>query len=178
MYNEPAHMQNQHDEEAWQHWLADNATRLLLFARQQTRTEPDAEDVFQESCIRVWQQWRRLRGTPTDARRFAFATIRRVAVDLARRQDRRLAREQRAAVEADPPIVWFAGNWETEERARAIQTALARVPAEQREVIVLKTWGELTFAEIAEVLDIPANTAASRYRLGIEALRLHLPTPP
>jgi RNA polymerase sigma-70 factor (ECF subfamily) len=96
-------------------------------------------------------------------------------VDLARRQDRRAAREQRVVAEADPPVIWFAGDWETQERARAIQTALAAVPADQREVIVLKTWAELTFAEIAEVLDIPANTAASRYRLGLEALREQLP---
>jgi RNA polymerase sigma-70 factor (ECF subfamily) len=40
-----------------------------------------------------------------------------------------------------------------------------------REVVILKVWGELTFAEIAEALDIPANTAASRYRYGLEELR-------
>ena len=171
-------MQYRYDDEQWLRWLADNAARLLLFARQQTRTEQDAEDVFQETCVRVWRQWRRLAGNPTDARRFAFATIRRAAVDFARRQDRRAAREQRAVAEADPPVVWFTGDWETQERARAIQAALDRVPAEQREVIVLKTWGELTFAEIAEVLDIPANTAASRYRLGLEALRTYLPGKP
>jgi RNA polymerase sigma-70 factor (ECF subfamily) len=170
-------MQDRHDEQ-WQRWLADNAARLLLFARQQTRSEPDAEDVFQESCLRVWQQWRRLHGDPTAARRLAFATVRRTAVDFARRQDRRAAREQRALADADPPVVWFDGDWETQERARVIQAALERIPAEQREVIVMKTWGELTFAEIAEVLDIPANTAASRYRLGLETLRARLPAQP
>ena len=40
-----------------------------------------------------------------------------------------------------------------------------------REVVTLKTWGGLTFAEIAEALEIPANTAASRYRYGLEELR-------
>jgi len=38
-------------------------------------------------------------------------------------------------------------------------------------VVTLKIWGELTFAEIAEALEIPANTAASRYRYGLAELR-------
>jgi RNA polymerase sigma-70 factor (ECF subfamily) len=38
-------------------------------------------------------------------------------------------------------------------------------------VVTLKIWGELTFEEIAQVLEVPANTAASRYRYGLEALR-------
>ena len=40
-----------------------------------------------------------------------------------------------------------------------------------REVVTLKVWGELTFAEIAETLNIPQNTAASRYRYGLAELR-------
>jgi RNA polymerase sigma-70 factor (ECF subfamily) len=39
--------------------------------------------------------------------------------------------------------------------------------------VTLKVWGELTFAEIAIALEIPANTAASRYRYGLEELRKH-----
>jgi RNA polymerase sigma-70 factor (ECF subfamily) len=45
------------------------------------------------------------------------------------------------------------------------------LPAEQREVITLKVWGDLTFSEIGEALEIPANTAASRYRYGLAELR-------
>lgn len=52
-----------------------------------------------------------------------------------------------------------------------IQSALARLPAAQREVLVLKIWGELTFDAIARELDIPLNTAASRYRYALAALR-------
>ncbi len=51
-----------------------------------------------------------------------------------------------------------------------VHEALAELPAEQTEVIVLKTWHELTFAEIGQILDISPNTAASRYRYGVEKL--------
>jgi RNA polymerase sigma-70 factor (ECF subfamily) len=52
-----------------------------------------------------------------------------------------------------------------------IQDAMEKLPTIYREVIALKLWGGLTFAEIAESLNIPANTAASRYRYGLEELR-------
>jgi RNA polymerase sigma-70 factor (ECF subfamily) len=52
-----------------------------------------------------------------------------------------------------------------------IESALARLPEEQRAVLVLKTWGGLTFPQIAAALEIPANTAASRYRYAVEKLR-------
>ena len=55
--------------------------------------------------------------------------------------------------------------------------ALASLPEEQRAVIHLKIWENLTFARIAVVLDIPANTAASRYRYALEKLRGLLPQP-
>jgi RNA polymerase sigma factor (sigma-70 family) len=52
-----------------------------------------------------------------------------------------------------------------------IQDAMTKLPEIYREVITLKVWGDLTFAEIAQSLGIPANTAASRYRYGLEQLR-------
>ncbi len=55
--------------------------------------------------------------------------------------------------------------------AIVVRDALAQLPAEQAEVVVVKTWHELTFTEIGEVLHIPANTAASRYRYGLAKLR-------
>jgi len=75
-----------------------------------------------------------------------------------------------AAQDAAPPE-WFAPEIEDRERARLVQDALDRLPVEQREVVTLKIWGGLTFAEIAEALEIPANTAASRYRYALEELR-------
>ena len=55
-----------------------------------------------------------------------------------------------------------------------MQNALSQLPTAQREVIVLKIWAELTFAQIAQALDESINTVASRYRYGIEGLRRHL----
>ena len=51
---------------------------------------------------------------------------------------------------------------------------MERLPDEQREVVILKIWNELTFAEIATVLEISQNTAASRYRYALGALKKSL----
>jgi RNA polymerase sigma-70 factor (ECF subfamily) len=52
-----------------------------------------------------------------------------------------------------------------------LQEAMRKLTCIYREVVALKIWGDLTFAEIGETLGIPANTAASRYRYGLAELR-------
>jgi RNA polymerase sigma-70 factor (ECF subfamily) len=68
-------------------------------------------------------------------------------------------------------VVWFDKTIEEDERAAQIEEALKTLPDYYKEVILLKIWGDLTFEEIAETLDIPMNTAASRYRYALEKLR-------
>ena len=159
----------QNDTEAssgWDQWLVRHAPKFLLFARQQTRCEADARELMQDAVVEAWRLCKidALPGTG-----LVFGLIRRRAIDLARRNDRRAARETIAHEEL--PANWFEPDIEDRERARLLQTALEQLPASQREVVTLKIWGELTFAEIAEALEIPANTAASRYRYALEELR-------
>ena len=49
--------------------------------------------------------------------------------------------------------------------------ALGELPPDQRAVVHLKLWEKLTFEAISQALDIPINTAASRYRYGLDKLR-------
>jgi RNA polymerase sigma-70 factor (ECF subfamily) len=149
----------------WRRWIADHAPKLLLFAREQARSEADAQDLVQEAIVECWQ--RNNDGPPPLS--LVFTAIHRRAIDFARREDRRANREQLAA--ADETQLWFDADVENREFSRVIQSALAELPVEQREVITLKVWGGMTFAEIADALGIPANTAASRYRYGLSELR-------
>ena len=66
------------------------------------------------------------------------------------------------------------GGEDSHLRAEEVQRAVDALPPTQREVVFLKVWQEMTFAEIGEVLGISPNTAASRYRYGIEKLRERL----
>ncbi len=150
----------------WQPWIHEHLAGWLLFARQQTRSEADAQDVVQEALAETWQ---RLIGKPLPGAGLMFATIRRRAIDFARQHDRRTAREQ--TVHAAAPTLHFDTTAEHAELGWMVQQALQKLPAIHREVVTLKVWGELTFAEIGETLDLPPNTVASRYRYGLEALR-------
>ncbi len=150
----------------WEPWLLEHASRLLLYARQQARSESDAQDLLQEAIV---ESWRRQADHQPPPLALVFATIRRRAVDLARSSDRRASREAVAFCETEP--CWFDPSVEERERARLIDQAMRALPAIYRETVTLKIWGGLTFAEIAETLQIPTNTAASRYRYGIAELR-------
>lgn len=149
----------------WQTWLDEQASKFWFFARQKARSDADAQDLMQEAIIEAARRNPK-NGPPAPA--LVFATMHRRAIDRARREDRRTARETAAA---EPGGVWFDTSVEDRERAKLIQEAMEKLPEIYREVVTLKVWGELTFAEIADSLDIPANTAASRYRYGLQELR-------
>ena len=156
------------DDESWTDWFQRYGPKLLLCARQWTRSLADAEDVVQEAFVRFWRHQRGLGGEP---QALLFTSVRRAAIDLARRNSRRSAREEQAdgGLESTEPL--FETPLEGDDRRAAIEAALRCLPPEQREVLVLKIWGEFTFDEIAAQLGIPPNTAASRYRYALGALR-------
>lgn len=153
-------------EAGWDVWVKAHAARLLLFARQQTRSEADAQDVLQESMV---ESWERQANEQPPALALVFATIRRRAIDLGRQDNRRTKRERVA--QEGVAVEWFDTSVEDREMSRMIQSALRQIQADYRDVITLKAWGGLTFAEIGSALEISPNTAASRYRYGLAKLR-------
>ena len=161
-------MHDAHSAQDWRAWFAENGARLRLIARQWTRSEADADDVLQEAFVRFWKHQRHLPGNPNA---LVVTSIRRAALDLARRSDRRALREKVVGEDMDT-VGWFEP--EADPRLAALAESLKLLPAEQREVVVLKVWGDLTFDEIGEQLTISPNTAASRWRYAMEALRRNI----
>lgn len=150
--------------EDWKTCFVQLAPALLLFARRWTRSPADAEDVVQEAFVRFWRHQHSL-----ENRGLLYATVRSTALDRLRRDQRRAHREAVASLDQDShcePI--FAPE---DEGQQLLAAAIERLPNEQREVVTLKIWNELTFAEIAVALEISQNTAASRYRYALSALK-------
>ena len=156
-------MHHEPSSDDWRAWLRRSGPRFLLYARQQTRTGADAEDVLQDALV---ESWKRADGMPPDA--LVFSTIRRRSIDLARSSDRRSAREADAGA---PDTEWFSPDVEERETQRVLEEAVKSLQPNYREVVTLKIWGGLTFQEIAETTGVPLNTAASRYRYALEGLR-------
>lgn len=161
-------MENVATHEDWRICFAEAAPGLVLFARQFVRSIADAEDIVQDAFVKFWRKQH-----PIQNRALLFATVRSTALDLLRRDMRRARREANAVADAEqssaPP------QFESEnESQQALAAAIDRLPAEQREVLVMKIWNELTFADIAMVLGISQNTAASRYRYALTALKKNL----
>lgn len=158
--------------DAWKSCYRELAPKLLLFARQWMADLADAEDVVQTAFVKFWKH-------QPDARRehwpLLYSAVRTTALDTLRGAERRGKRE------ADPAVdvlredgAYFDAGVEQREEAALVAAALQHLSTEQREVVVLRIWGELTFAEIAATLGESINTVASRHRYALEALRRHL----
>jgi RNA polymerase sigma-70 factor (ECF subfamily) len=165
----------------WREWLEEYGPRLLLFARQQTRSQQDAEDVLQDAIVKLVEKIRtdEFVGGPEAWLPYLYTAIRRLAIDLSRRDDRRRRREDVVSVDeecahAETFHPWFDTESSDDETRVQLEEKLKELPQKFSEVIIMKIWGERTFAEIGEILEISQNTAASRYRYGLEALKKSL----
>ncbi len=149
----------------WQAWLDRHGPALVLLARQFVPSRADAEDIVQDAFIRFW----RSRAKVQQPAAYLYSSVKGCALDWQRGRRRQLRREEQVARPPAEPL--FATTLEQDERRAAIEAALRELPTEQTEVLVMKIWGELSFPQIAQALEISPNTAASRYRYALTKLR-------
>ncbi len=136
--------------------------------------EEDARDVTQEAFLRAF---RSLRGFKGQARFSSW--LYQIALNLCRdrlRRKRGKAFVSLDGIEEDAGLPGQGGPspYDLAERgalSSLVREALAALPEEQREVIVLKEYEELTFVEIAEILDVPLSTVKTRLYRGLVNLR-------
>ncbi|MBX3733019.1 MAG: sigma-70 family RNA polymerase sigma factor [Verrucomicrobiae bacterium] len=138
----------------------ESAARLLLYARSLGLSHSEAEDVLHE----VFAALLALGRLPDNPVHYLLRSVRNRAINHRRSLLRRLSREFESHR-------WFEVSPSESPHERAAMKCLEALPREQREVIVLKIWHRRTFEEIAELLGLPASTAAGRYRYGMNRLR-------
>ena len=152
---------------ATNHWCenlyAAKAAQLLLYGRALGLAHSEAEDVLQETFTAFLQ----MDGPPVEPEHYCVRSFRNRALNHRRSFWRRLTREWESAR-------WFEQDPDETPAERAAMRCLAELPVDQREVIVLKVWHGCTFEEIGGLLEISPNTAAGRYRYGLQKIKSKL----
>ena len=139
------------------------AAELLLYGRALGLSHSEAEDVLQETFLALMRRSE----APLQPDHYCVRSFRNRVLNYRRSLWRRLAREFESTR-------WFERSVSETPTEREAMRCLSDLPADQREVIVLKIWHEYTFEEIGELLEISPNTAAGRYRYGLQKLRTYL----
>jgi RNA polymerase sigma-70 factor (ECF subfamily) len=134
---------------------------LLLFASAISGDRGRAQDALHQVFLKVIENGSL--GQAIDKKNYLFACVRNAVLNDAKLQNR--------SMPLDVDSAWFSPPDRDYAGERNLRRALGDLPKDQREVIVLHVWGELTFSEIGELLGVSSNTAASRYRYALAKLR-------
>jgi len=146
--------------------LADRELRLAHgLAAYLLGSSSEAEDAVQEAIIRAWRGWPRLR----DEERFQ-PWFERILLNVCR--DRAKRRGRLRVVELEPLITLSVSDpFKAMLDRDAIGRALSMLPTDQRAVVVLRFWRDLSLEDIAYRLEVPVGTVKSRLHHGLRALR-------
>ncbi len=138
---------------------------LVLFARQWCSCPDDA---LQEALIELVKK----DPAPQSPEAWLFRVVRNKALNLAR-SDRRRKRYELAGAEQDD---WFDADTGSQMDAELTTQWLEQLPDIQRQIVTARIWGELTFEQVAEVVDRPTATVFRLFREAMDTLRQRLGT--
>ena len=155
--------QQQSDAQWCERLYEAKAGKLLLYGRALGLSHGEAEDVLQETFVALLK----MPQPPEQPEHYCLRSFRNRTLNYRRTLWRRLTRELESRR-------WFERSSGETGAERAAMRQLAALPAEQREVIVLKIWHQSTFEEIGGLLALSPHTVASRYRYGLQKLRAAL----
>ena len=139
------------------------AAELILYGRALGLSHGEAEDVLQDTFLALMQ----LPQLPLQPEHYCLRSFRNRALNRRRSLWRRLTREWES-------LRWFEKSRGESPVERAAMRCLAGLPPEQRETIVLKIWHDCTFEEIGGLMAVSPNTAAGRYRYGLQKIKFQL----
>lgn len=144
--------------------LDEHGSALVLYARTWCNM-PD--DVVQQALLKLVRQPR----LPDRLVPWLYRVVRNEAISASRARQRRRRHETAAAERA---ASWFVPGTADRLDAAEAARALAKLPQREREVIVARLWGGLSFEEIAELMETSSTSAHRWYEAGLAALRERL----
>ena len=139
----------------------EHGAALLLFGLSMSRDRGRAQDAVHQVFLHMLEN-RKLEEIG-DPKAYLFTCVRHGILNERKASQRNTALDEESA--------WFDPPHRDYTAELNLRRALRALTEDQRQVVVLHVWGELTFMQIAGVLEISPNTAASRYRYGLAQLR-------
>jgi RNA polymerase sigma-70 factor (ECF subfamily) len=160
-------------ERAFEELFMRYGARAYRVARSVCRDRSCAEDAVQEAFVSVWRGRASYRPERGPVAAWLLAAVRYRALDVVRREGVHASRRADEAELTAPSSTDRSVGDRAGERVDAVRLRglLQGLPDAQLEVIVLAFYGELTHAEIAAELELPAGTVKGRMRLGMQKLR-------
>ena len=154
--------------ERFRRLFAETERELLAYALRRVERAEDAADVVAETFLVAWRRMDRV-PEGEEARLWLFGVARRQLANQRRGQLRRSRLADR--LRAELPVAVAAAHTAEDHRVAAVRAALARLEEEDREILRLSTWEELTPSEIATVMGVPGVTVRSRLHRARKRLR-------
>ncbi|MCA9214123.1 MAG: sigma-70 family RNA polymerase sigma factor [Planctomycetales bacterium] len=142
------------------HLIDRHGASLVLYARQWCRNPDDA---VQEALIALVQET----PSPNDPTAWLFKVTKRKAMNLARADQRRTKHHQDAARWTDS---WFDAKHDQRLIADEAERALEQLTEIERQIVVARIWGELTFEQIASLVDMSSSAVHRHFHLALDTM--------
>ena len=136
---------------------------LMLYARNWLNKDT-AQDVVQAAFVKLMSQIK----VPRDVKAWLFRIVRNEPITCLRRQERQLRHGSRFLREREP---WFESQPEDLIDAQSARELLTTLPAELREVVVLRVWGQCSFTQISTVIGCSVSTVHGRYKTALASMK-------
>lgn len=161
------------DREAFRLLFEYFAPRLTSFMLRRGASHAAAEEIVQEAMVKVWRKASKYDPAKASASTWIFTVGRNVHIDVLRKADRpELDPDDPALVpDAEPDAVARLSMGQDATRIRA---AMAKLPDDQRQILLLAFFEEKPHSRIAEELKIPLGTVKSRIRLAFKRMRAEI----
>lgn len=151
------------DSERLAVWYDAYSDALMLYARNWLGNDA-AQDAVQGAFMKLMGQTL----APSDVKAWLFRTVRNEAITRLRREQCRRRHDRQLSARQAP---WFEDKADDLIDGRMAQEVLMTLPEAQREVVLLRLWGQLSLKQIARVVGSPLTTVHSRYKAALAALK-------
>lgn len=148
--------------------------RLFRFAFFRTGCSADSQDIVQEVFIKLYRENGHLSAV-NNIRNYLYRSIANACTDYLRKRNRlKFEQIDKAFLPESMMQSDISQEMIQKEEFQRLEKMMAELPGEQSEIIRLRVFDDLSFIEISEIFELPVTTVKSRFKYGIDKLKLSI----